>query len=272
MSDWAIDREYLRYQYGDAEKLRVRQESHARYSENPGDFFEWVLSHADLRPGLVVVDIGCGPGAYHPLLCRQGVRVIGLDFSWGMVREARRGAEERRLEVWVAQADAQALPLPDVCCDRVMANHMLYHVPDQLRALREMRRVLRPDGRVILATNAADTNERLARLHAEAAQSLGYRVTKAMSARFTLDDLPLVRKVFPNARVYVREDAFLFPDVDSALRYYASGMIDRIEELPADGSHRPRLLALMEERIREIIAREGIFRVPKSAGCFVAEV
>ena len=271
MPDLATDPEYLRYQYGSAEKLRIRQESHERYSENPQPFFEWMLPHIDPRPGLLVVDVGCGPGAYHPLLCRHGMRVIGLDASWGMVREARRQAVERRLAVVVIQGDAMRLPLPDACCDRVMANHMLYHVPDQVAALREMRRVLRPGGRVILATNAADSGAQLAALHVEAARALGYTPTGAMSARFTLDDLPLVRSVFPEARVYVREDAFWFPDVEAALRYYASGMIDRIEEMPADGAHRPRLLALVGARIREIIEREGGFRVSKRAGCFVAE-
>ncbi|NOZ26825.1 MAG: class I SAM-dependent methyltransferase [Chloroflexi bacterium] len=272
MSHQAIDREYLEYQYGDAEKLRVRQESHARYSENPQPFFEWMLSHIDPRPGLVVLDIGCGPGAYHPLLSREGMRIIGLDRSLGMVREAHRQARELGLAVGVAQADAQALPLPDACCDRVMANHMLYHVPDRVAALREMRRVLRSGGRVILATNAADSGRRLRELHAQAARELGYRPSSLFSSRFTLDDLPLVRSVFPTAQVYVREDAFLFPDVASALRYYASVGVDLIEDMPADGSHRAGLLRWMEARIREIIAREGVFRVPKSAGCFVATV
>ncbi len=272
MRDLATDSEYLRYQYGDAEKLRIRQESHERYSENPYPFFEWMLTHIDPRPGLVIVDVGCGPGAYHPLLCRHGARIVGVDFSRGMVREARRQAMEQRLAVWVVQGSAEALPLPDACCDRVMANHMLYHVPDQVAALREMRRVLKPGGRVILATNAADSGKRLRELHARAARELGYRPASLFSSRFTLDDLPLVRSVFPTAQVYVREDAFLFPDVASALRYYASVGVDLIEDMPADGSHRTDLLRLVGEQIQEIIAREGVFRVPKSAGCFVAEV
>ncbi len=55
------------------------------------------------------------------------------------------------------------------------------------------------------------------------------------------------------------------------MRYYASAQVDQIEDLPADGSHRAKLLPLVEAQVREIIKQAGAFRVPKSAGCFVAE-
>jgi hypothetical protein len=49
-------------------------------------------------------------------------------------------------------------------------------------------------------------------------------------------------------------------------------VIDRIEDRPPDGSHRARLPPRVEAQIRDIIWREGIFRVPKAAGCFVADL
>lgn len=272
MTDHTIDPAYLQYQYADAEKLRIRQESHERYGENPHSFLEWMLPHIAPQPGLLLLDVGCGPGTYHALLGRYGVRIIGADSSFGMAREAHRQALAQALPVLAVQATAERLPLPDACCDRVMANHMLYHVPDQVAALREMRRVLKPGGRVILATNAADSSQRLFDLHREAAQALGYTATTGFSARFTLDDLPLVQVVFPNTERHVYADAFVFPTVEAALRHYASGMIDAIAGMPEDGSHRVQLLPLVEARIREIIARHGAFRVPKAAGCFVGVV
>lgn len=270
MTDPTIDPAYLQYQYGDAEKLRIRQESHERYGEHPQSFLEWMLPHIAPQPGLLLLDVGCGPGTYHALLGRHGVRIIGADSSFGMAREARRQAMAHALPVLAVQANAETLPLPDASCDRVMANHMLYHVPDQMAALYEMRRVVKPGGRAILATNAAVSSQRLADLHHEAAERLGYSPTGSLSARFTLDDLPLVRSVFPGAERHVYDDAFLFPTAEAALRYYASAMVDAIAERPEDGSHRARLLPVVEARIREIIAREGVFRVPKAAGCFVA--
>lgn len=268
----AIYEAVLREQYDCSQKLRVRQETHRLYSERPDDFLDWVLSHAQLRTGQLVVDVGCGYGAYHPTLAVRGVRVIALDSSLGMAKEARQQAISLNLPVMTIQGDAQAVPLPDASCERVMANHMLYHVPDQVAALRELRRVLKPNGRVVLVTNAADHNQILHEMHVEAARTLGFTPIVTWGERFNLDHLKLVRSVFPEARRYVRRDAFLFPTAEGALRYYATSAVDGILERKDDDSHRAPLLSLVAERIEEVVARRGVFRVSKDAGCFVANV
>ena len=128
-------------------------------------------------------------------------------------------------------------------------------------------------GRVLITTNAADHSARLYELHRQAASELGLTPGEAPGhVRFSLDELPLVRSVFPNVELHVQPNAFLFPTVESALRYYASGWIDAIEERDAGGSHRPALLARVSELIREIIARESVLRVSKNAGSFLATV
>ena len=76
------------------------------------------------------------------------------------------------------------------------------------------------------------------------------------------------RSVDPEHR---RVDAFVFGQAGPALRFYASGRVDGIVEWRPDGEHRPALLAEVGARIEAIIAREGVFRVPKDSGCFVAE-
>jgi SAM-dependent methyltransferase len=139
--------------------------------------------------------------------------------------------------------------MPAATYDRVIANHMLFHVADQLAALRELRRVLKPTGRVLLATNAADHSRRLWDLHAAAARQLGYTPAAPVGARFNLDHLGLVQQVFPEAARRVRSDAFVFPTAEVVLRYVASGVVDAIVDPPADGSHRAPLLALMGEQV-----------------------
>jgi len=90
--------------------------------------------------------------------------------------------------------------------------------------------------------------------------------------RFLFGHVSLVREAFPTAECYVREDAFLFPSTDAALRYYGTGMVDTVVDPPADGSNRARLLPLLGDEIDAIIRREGIFRVPKATGCFADRV
>lgn len=273
MPSHATDPHYLAYQYGTSEKLRIRQEAHRRYSEAPDDFLDWVLAILDPRPGQLVADIGCGPGIYHPLLAERDVRVVGLDVSFRMVEEARQQALAQALPLVAVQANAEQLPLATGVCQRAMANHMLYHVPDRRTALVEIRRILQPGGRAVLAANSADNGQRFAQLHAEAARELGYTPTDAgIGSRFSLDHLPLVQEIFPNARVHIRPDAFCFPTAQSALDYYATAQIDQIADKPADDSHHFQLLPLVEARIQAIIDAEGVFRVSKDAGCLVVDV
>ena len=273
----AVDPAYLAYQYTDSTKLRIRAETHQRYTMYPssagpieGDpFIDGLLRHLRLqRAGLRLLDVGCGPGTLHARLQREhGAWVVGVDTSLGMLAEARQQRAGR-----YAQADAQALPLVDAAFDRVMANHMLFHVPDQDQALREMRRVLRPGGRLVLTTNGPSFMLRFDEVHAGAARSLGYVPTPSIGLRFTLADLDLVRRTFPEAERHVLESELVFPEAEPALRYYASSMVDRIADRPTDSSHRARLLPLVRDRIVAIIAAEGAFRLSKSVGWFTADV
>jgi len=268
------DQPYVAEQYGDAARFNARVEAHALYSEQPGEFRDWLIPNVAPRPGLSLLDAGCGPGNYHAALAGAALRITACDLSDGMLRDV--AAQARRIggDVAPVRADAEALPFRDAAFDRVMANHMLYHVADQPRALAEMRRVLRPGGRIVLATNAADNCARFFELHARVAPAAGYALPAGAGAnvRFTLDHLPLVLAAFPSARVLRREDAFLFPDAEPALRYYSTFMVDMIDARPAGGTHRATLIEGMRREIDAIIGREGGFRVPKAAGCFVADV
>jgi SAM-dependent methyltransferase len=75
----STDAEYLRYQYGDAEKLRVRAETHRLYSERPDDMRDWLLGRMAAEPGHLLLDVGCGTGWLHPALAAREVRVLGFD-------------------------------------------------------------------------------------------------------------------------------------------------------------------------------------------------
>jgi len=272
MAQYGTQAPFLHEQYATADRLQARIDVHEGYSERKLDFYGIVLDELQLVPGLWLLDVGCGSGGYHPRLAGSGISAVALDFSAGMARTSQHQAVERGLPVQILQADSQRLPFADASFERVMANHMLYHVPDILAALREMRRVLKPGGRVVLTTNAVDHTERITALHREAARELGYTEGPISGLNFTLDHLNLVREVFPNAEVVMIPNAFIFPSAEPALQHYMSGRVDALADRPADDSHRPRLRAVVEAKIQAIVAREGEFRVPKDAGCFVATV
>jgi ubiquinone/menaquinone biosynthesis C-methylase UbiE len=262
--------EYLRDQYATPDKLDIRIQAHQRYSERPDDFLDWVLDHLDPKPGESVVDVGCGRGSYHSPLAQRGARVIlALDTSAGMVSTSQQQAGAYGLPVVAIEASAERIPVPDASYDLGMANHVLFHVADVAAALRELWRVLKRGGRAVLTTAGANSAARLESLHCEAALRLGYQPAGRVIERFNMDHLDLVRSVFPTTQRHIHDDAFVFPRTDVTLRYYASGMLDAIEDRPVDNRHRDRLLRLVGEGVDAIIAREGVFRDPKPAGCFV---
>src|SRR5918992_5097831 len=104
------------------------------------------------RQGERILDVGCGPGYYVAELAEQvgdGGSVVGVDLSAPMLAVAtQRCAELANTEF--REGDATALPVDDASCDAVVSVQVLEYVPDVEAALAEMRRVLKPGGRVIL--------------------------------------------------------------------------------------------------------------------------
>lgn len=250
------DPNYVRFQYADDEKLRVRIEMHQRYSENRVPFLQWLLAVVTAQAGQRLLDVGSGPGQMHADL--SGVTVTALDLSAGMLA---------KVKVPAVQADAQHLPFADASFERVMANHVLYHVPDMAQAMREMRRVARPGGRVVITTNSRTTMRPLFEMADAVAKELGVEGYQTVALRFGLEDIDLVRSVFSTARVEVFEDAFRFLSPEPVLAYVASMWIDYL-----DPDKRAEFLRRIEERVSAVIEREGVFRVPKRTGSFVADV
>jgi SAM-dependent methyltransferase len=225
------------------------------------------MGHIAAEAGMAVLDVGCGPGRLVGMLRERGVHCVGLDLARGLLREARRknGAP-------YVQGDAHALPIADARFDRVLAMNALYHMANWRRVLVELRRVVRPGGRVVVSTNGADAMKRIYDVHREAALELGYTPLPFGSPAFRVESLDEVRTVFPTVQCHVRRTALVFPDPEPALRFYATNRIDMVEGWRESTEHRARLLPLVRAKIEAIIREEGSFRVPKSQGFFVADV
>jgi ubiquinone/menaquinone biosynthesis C-methylase UbiE len=173
----SVQRAYVADQYSDADKLRIRIETHRLYSHGTETLIADILDAPALAPGLLLLDVGCGPGEWHAALATGNSRGshVGLDLMPGILDAARRTGDKLEPRPRLMCGDAQALPLAPATFDRVLCSGVLYHVPDCRQALAEMRRVLRPGGRAVISTNGANTMARLYQLHAEAARAPAVR-------------------------------------------------------------------------------------------------
>jgi ubiquinone/menaquinone biosynthesis C-methylase UbiE len=112
------------------------------------------------RPDEAILEVGCGHGRTLARLARTGCRLLaGVDPSEVMVRVARRRLRRSIASgaVEIALATSSALPHPDDRFDAALAVHVLYFWTDPVADLREIRRVLRPGGRVILGYRPRDS-------------------------------------------------------------------------------------------------------------------
>ncbi|HEY3038034.1 MAG TPA: class I SAM-dependent methyltransferase [Pyrinomonadaceae bacterium] len=137
-----------------------------------GAFRKKILDLAHLQSGELVLDVGCGTGTL-AIAARHRVgptgTVYGIDASPEMIARAGKKARKAGVDVVFKNGIVEALPFPDGSFDAVLSTLMLHHLPREAReqCAREMRRVLKPGGRV-LAIDFATSGEKkglLAHLH-----------------------------------------------------------------------------------------------------------
>jgi ubiquinone/menaquinone biosynthesis C-methylase UbiE len=105
-----------------------------------------------------ILDIGCGTGVFatRVLDCLPRAHVCGIDLSEGMLRKCQQRLEASGGAFSVVQGDSAHLPFADDTFDAVTCTHSFHHYPQQERAAREMHRVLRPGGRLMIIDGDRD--------------------------------------------------------------------------------------------------------------------
>jgi SAM-dependent methyltransferase len=240
----------LEEQYRTDANLNARIALHARFSTNPG-WGRWLFEQEAPAPSARVLEVGCGPATtlWGSNLDRidPSWRLTLADFSPGMVDAARELLGDRAEFV---VADVQDLQFPDEAFDVVLANHMLYHVPDRPKALTEIERVLVSGGVFHAATNGEGHMREMGEL------TQGWWPFPRHVEAFGLESgVAQLEPFFVDIRVERFETGLAVTDVEPVLAYFRS-------------SERYDGRDLAEERaaIERAIARDGVFHVTTTPG------
>ena len=145
----------LASQYRNATNISARIRLHSLYSTNKTGWFPWLFSLADIRPGMRILEIGCGSGSFwteNRERIPDSVFITLSDISAGMIRDARRSIGEHDRRFSFVECDCMHLPFPDASFDLVIANHVLFYAADPEGACRECARVLRHAGALLCST------------------------------------------------------------------------------------------------------------------------
>ncbi len=266
MVEQADSQHEAREQYRDASNLNARIQLHARFSTNPYGWFPWIFDQLELPSECRLLELGCGPG---DLWDHNRDRIPATwtlllsDYSPGMLFEARQSLRGVRQVAAFSVTDAQAIPFPAGSFDAVIANHMLYYMPDRAKALAEIFRVLRPGGRIYASTvGYSHMREHDDLVQRCAPDSHVLRWSLRPSDAFVLENgreqlVPWFEEI--SVRRY--PDGLVVTEAAPLVAYLRSTRTYRTTEAA---------LAACEIRVEQDLARRGVIRITKDSGLFAA--
>lgn len=261
------DQEHLKEKsYKTAEKLNVRILTHQKYTQPQVEFYDWVLDQLDWNGNETVFDIGCGSGLYADKASARAAHYYAGDLSHGMLLDGVAKNHE------CVNLDAMTLPLPDNSADVVLANHMIYHIPNQARGVAEFRRILKPTGKMTAVTNSNETMKELRDLRTEAIRHVVSdfpELDESISLSFVLETGDKVLKTaFDNVELRILDSGLVFPEPQPIIDYIGSSR-DWWERIFGKFATWDQFEQSMRDILEDHFAKHDEFRVSKKTGVFV---
>ena len=259
------DQEYLKTdQYRNSSNLDARMVIHQRFSTNPYGWFRWVFDALLKLPEQArILELGCGNG----MLWKEnadriptGWNITLSDLSPGMLDSAWRNLVVTGRAFQFKEIDAQSIPYEDKTFDAVIANHMLYHVPDRPEAIAEIQRILKPGGRLVATTIGNDHLKEMTSWYERVRLS---NVGEPLASPFVLENgREQLAPFFSEVKLCRYEDNLHVTEVEPILAYIRSGIraIELLEE------EMTRLKQDLENELQE----KGKVFIQKDSGLFEA--
>ncbi len=261
------DPQSVQAQYQTSANLDARIRLHAHFSTHHYGWLPWVFDQIEAPAQAQILEIGCGPAT---LWVENRARIPAdwqitlTDQSAGMVQQAQNNLATSPHAFRFEQMDAGALGFADASFDGVIANHMLYHVPDLPHALSEIKRVLKPSGRFYAATNGRGHMRELRALIRHYAPDLDYH---GPERAFSLENgAAQIAQWFQSAELRLYEDGLAVTEADALVDYvFSMGTFTAIRPT-VDATQRAAFTAYVQQQMAD---QGGVFHIQKSTGLFI---
>lgn len=248
----------VKKQYETSANLSKRISIHEKYSKNKTGFGNWIFSHYRIKENCAILELGCGTGEIWSGK-ENGInmcsRLVLSDFSEGMLQTAEQNLRYYE-NIEYRTIDIQDIPFEKESFDLVIANMMLYHVPDINRALCEVKRVLKKNGTFYCATYGEHgIVEYLSGI-------LGmYGIEDKTNKRFTLQNgEDYLKPLFEVVERQEYKDSLAVTDVND--------LVDYLYSLTAMSALEPHYREAIRETLQNNMS-DGVLNVPKEYGLFV---
>lgn len=251
------DSEKVQEQYAKANGLNTRISIHDKYSTNKMGISNWNFTIYQIERGMKVLELGCGTGSMwieHKDVIEKCSELVLSDFSEGMLASAKANLGGLS-NVTYKIIDIMDIPYEDGDFDVVIANYMLYHVPDIDKALSEVNRVLRKGGYFYAGTSGEKG------IMETIVDWLG--LGKVYVNTFSLENGgDRLKNYFPEVEIQRYHDSLEVTDIDDLMDYIYSGITFN------------KVCTLTEREVRDILEshmENGIIKLPKDPGMFVCK-
>lgn len=184
-----------------------------------------VLEFMRLKGNERVLDVGCGSGSFLRQIARlfPETSLVGMDISSGMFTASREELQHEAANLIFIAGDVQNLPYGNESFDRVVAQHMLYHVPNIDQAVQEIARVLTHDGLTIITANSTESRPMYRTLKSIAARAMNRPEYPDSRSRFNLENASaFLKKHFASVVVVPYVSTLVLKSIQPYLDYFDS--------------------------------------------------
>ena len=255
----------LKNQYQNATNISSRINLHSLYSQNKQGWFPWIFQQCHIRPGLRILELGCGDGTLwtdNLSLIPEDISITLSDISSGMLRDARRAIGSSDTRFAFRAFDCKKIPYKDESFDLVIANHVLFYCDDIPAVLKEVCRVLSPGGHFLCSAYGKAHMQEVSQLVEDFDDRIVLSADKLYERFGRENGRKILDPFFPDAKWHSYEDFLLVQDAEPLISYVLS----------CHGNQNQYILDHYKE-FRAFATKKTAkgFRITKDAGVFLCE-